>query len=337
MVERLRMSSLSTGGQFSAQWLVEKDGKRAFLKAIDIYMALKQSGEVMRALQQVATEYNWERDLLKACADRNMDRVVRAIDSGEHQIDPSDPATTVFYLIFDLADGDIRSAHDVTLQLDLGRIFRALHDIAVGIRQLHAASLTHQDLKPSNVLTYKEQREKVRLGDLGRASRQDVPILHDQLLVAGDPSHAPPERLYGESPPDWQGRRACDLYHLGSMVLFLFAGASATAAWLQHLPPALRPRRFGGTFEGGFSDALPYVRSAMQKVAEEFPEFDEDEARAAALRCFRELCDPDPTIRGNSRERIGHRDPYSVERYISLFDHFANRTQRMVIEKASAA
>lgn len=173
----------------------------------------------MRVLQQVATEYNWERDLLQACADRGMNRIVRAIDSGEHRLRDSDPASVVFFLIFDLAKGDIRAVHEVSLQLDLGRIFRALHDVAVGVQQLHAADFTHQDVKPSNVLTYEEERELAKLGDLGRASRQDGSIGHDLLPFAGDRGHAPPEGLYGDSPPDWSGRRACDLYHLGSLVL----------------------------------------------------------------------------------------------------------------------
>jgi eukaryotic-like serine/threonine-protein kinase len=336
-VERIQPSANSTGGHFSTQWIVERDGTRAFLKAIDIHDALRQGGEVMRVLQQVATEYNWERDLLQACADRGMNRIVRAIDSGEHRLRDSDPASVVFYLIFDLAKGDIRAVHEISLQLDLGRIFRALHDVAVGVQQLHAAGFTHQDVKPSNVLTYEEERELAKLGDLGRASRQDGSIGHDQLPFAGDRGHAPPEGLYGDSPPDWSGRRACDLYHLGSLVLYLFAGTSATAAWVQHLHPTLRPRGLGGSFEGSWSDALPYVRNAMQEVAEEFPEFGEDDARSAALQCFRELCDPDPRLRGDPRARIGHRDPYSVQRYVSLFNLYANRTDRIVREKSGVA
>jgi hypothetical protein len=34
VVERIQPSSASTGGQFSTQWIVERDGTRAFLKAI---------------------------------------------------------------------------------------------------------------------------------------------------------------------------------------------------------------------------------------------------------------------------------------------------------------
>lgn len=338
VIERVQSSATSTGGQFSTQWIVERDGTRAFLKAIDIHKALRRGGgEVMRVLQEVATEYNWERDLLAACAERRMDRVVRALDNGEHQLRGDDPASVVFYLIFELAKGDIRSAHELAVQLDLGRIFRALHDVAVGLQQLHQAGFTHQDLKPSNVLTYEEERELSRLGDLGRGSRADGTIGHDFLPFAGDPGHAPPEGLYGDSSPDWSGRCACDLYHLGSLLLYLFAGTSATAVWVQRLHPALRPRGLGGPFEGTWSDAMPYVRNAMQEAAEEFPDFEEDDARQVAMRCFRELCEPDPHLRGDPRARIGHGDPYSLQRYISLFDHYANRTERILRAKSGVS
>lgn len=337
VVERLRTAPTSTGGQFSTQWIVERGGEQAFLKAIDIHKALRRGGgEVMRVLQQVATEYNWERDLLAACAERGMDRVVRAIGGGEHPLRSEDPSSMVFYLIFDLADGDIRAVHELAVHLDLGRIFRTLHDVSVGIEQLHAAGFTHQDVKPSNVLTYQQKRELAKLGDLGRASRIDASIGHDILPFAGDPGHAPPEGLYGASPPDWNGRQACDLYHLGSLVLYLFAGTSATAAWVQRLHPGLRPRGLGGPFEGTWEDALPYVRNAMQEAAAEFPDFEEDDARGAALGSFRELCEPDPLLRGDPRARISHADPYSVRRYVSLFDHHANRCERIVRKKTGA-
>lgn len=332
VIERLPRNPNSTGGSFSTQWIVERDGVRSFLKATDIYKALQlQQGQVMRALQQVSTEYNWERDLLRACSDGGMNRVVRALDDGEYQLDPQDVSSVVFYLVFDLAEGDIRALHDLSDRLDLGRTFHSLHDVAVGVQQLHAAGITHQDMKPSNLVRFLEEREKTKLADLGRASRLGKSIGHDDFVVAGDFSHAPPERLYGSEPPDWEGRRACDLYHLGSILAFLLTGSSATAAWLNYLHPQFHPQCLGGTFQGSFNDALPYVRDALSRVFADFPDLGDGKTNSATLTAFQELCDPDPMRRGNPQSRQGHHDPWSVASYISRFDHLAKRFDRVFI------
>jgi serine/threonine protein kinase len=325
----------ATGGNFSTPYIVERGSEQAFLKAIDIFKALRQDPHnVLRVLQQVSSEFMYERELLDACAGRNMDRVVRAIASGEHLMDPSDPTSIVFYLIFELADGDIRAAHNASDKLDLGRIFRSLHDVAVAVQQLHAASIAHQDVKPSNVLTFPEpQRTVSRVADLGRASIPSALMGHDQLAFAGDPGHAPPEGLYGAAPPNWEGRRACDLYLLGSLGLFLFTGVGTTAAWLNRLEPSMRPAWMGGTFAGSFEDALPYIRHSMQQVWDDFPNLGDEELRGRIVGILRELCEPDPELRGHPRDRRG--DRYSVARYVSTFDLEAQRCLFRVAPRAA--
>ena len=331
VVERLPRDPDSTGGSFSTQWIVERERVRAFLKATDIYKALQLQGEVLRALQQVTTEYTWERDLLKACSDGGMNRVVRALDDGEYLLDPQDVSSIVFYLIFDLAEGDIRVLHDLSDRLDVGRSFHSLHDVAVGVQQLHNAGIAHQDMKPSNLVRFIEEREKTKLADFGRASRLGKSIGHDDFVIAGDLSHAPPERLYGSDPPNWEGRKACDLYHLGSILSFLLTGSSATAAWLTHLDPQFHPECLGGTFQGSFDEALPYVRDALSRVFSDFPDLGDEKANSATLNAFQELCNPDPTMRGNPQNRLGYNDPWSVASYVSRFDYFSKRFDRMFV------
>jgi eukaryotic-like serine/threonine-protein kinase len=324
----------ATGEAFSACYEVESGGQVAFMKAIDIHGVLRHNpSEIMAVLQHVSTAYNYELELLDVCRDRNMDRVVRALDHGQETIDPSDLASIVFYLVFELADGDLRRVHDVGEDLDLSLIFRTLHDVAVGIRQLHSADIAHQDIKPSNVLAFKPPADRPqrlsRLADLGRASRPDATMPHDKQHCAGDRAHTAPELLYAIGPPDWNGRRACDLYQLGSILLFLFTGMSATSAWLAELDPDYRPRVAGGSYAGQYEDALPNVRAAMQRVCDQFPRFGDERVRDVALRLFRRLCDPDPRLRGPG---IGA-DRYSLERVISEFDREANRTARRVLKK----
>src|SRR5262249_4498085 len=142
---------------------------------------------------------------------------------------------------------------------------------------------------------------------------------------AGDRSHTSPELLFATSAPTWRARRGCDLYQLGSILLFLFSGVSATAAWLAELHPDYRPWSVGGSYEGTYEDALPHLRSALQRVCEQFPHFGDERVREVALRCFRELCEPAPELRGHPRTRALGDDQHSVERYIALFDLEARR------------
>jgi eukaryotic-like serine/threonine-protein kinase len=313
------------GPHSSVCWHVERDGERAFLKAVDLRRAIRSDPErPMAAVEKISRAYNYELELLEACAGRGMDRVVRALDHGVHMVDPGDELSSVFFLIFEVADGDLRQIAGQR-ELAICERLAALHDVAVGISQLHGAEIAHQDVKPANLLLYSEEQAQVRLGDPARASRPGGAMPHDTFVIAGARSHAPPEGLYGDSPPDWPGRRACDLYHLGSILLFLFAGVTATSAWVSRLDRDLVPRRLGGPYEGSYADALPFVRAAIAEVGEDFPDLGDPRLTEEIVRSFRELCDPEPALRGHPATRGGHRDRLSVERYIALFDREEKR------------
>jgi serine/threonine protein kinase len=129
----------------------------------------------------------------------------------------------VFYLIFEMAEGDVRVQMNVTTKFDAVWCMRALKDISLGLWQVHKEMIAHQDAKPSNVLTYPGPTFKI--ADFGRASRRGHSAWHDDLKVAGDRSYAPPEQLYGFLHPDFIPRRmGCDLYMLGNLAAFLFRG-----------------------------------------------------------------------------------------------------------------
>lgn len=92
-----------------------------------------------------------------------MSKVVKAIDGGKI----SAGGSVVEYLIFEPAKGDIRSHLDSLTSFDLVWRITCIHNICIGIRQLNGAAIAHQDLKPSNVLDFEDEGEK--LADLGRA------------------------------------------------------------------------------------------------------------------------------------------------------------------------
>jgi serine/threonine protein kinase len=223
----------ATGGKFSCCYQVSrKDGARGFLKAADLSLAFR-TDDPLRALQALTEAYNFERDLLNECGNRRMDRVVRAISDGKVKVDDS-IIGVVQYLIFEEADRDLRAQLNLMGKVETAWKLRSLHNIATGLKQLHGADIAHQDVKPSNVLVFKNSESRV--ADLGCASKKGTAGPTDHYDIAGDPAYAPPESLYGYMDPEWNVRRfGCDLYHLGSMVVFFITGLTMTSLMCCHI------------------------------------------------------------------------------------------------------
>jgi serine/threonine protein kinase len=313
----------STGGYFSVGYeAVRADGKRGFIKALDIVTAAG-APSATRVMQDLLTAYNFELDALLACRDRKLDRVATPIANGDATV-PNYQVGVVPYLVFEMADGDVRRYLAATNAIETTWLIRCLHHVATGLRQLHGAGIAHQDLKPSNVLVFGGSESRV--GDLGRASRQGVPAKHDAFTIAGARSYAPPELMYGHVEPDWNQRRlACDVYHLGNLFTFLFSKVNITQALIGELDPAIRP----GVWSGQYADVLPHVRDAFNRV---LGIFEKEVLRVAPrigpelVSMVRELADPDPALRGNrGAKSIAAR--YSLERYISRLDALAYKAR----------
>ena len=321
-----------TGGYFSCAYRVQKNGKTAFLKALDFSKAAEMAAATgvdnLTALQSLVNAYQFERNLLRDCKQKRMDRVVMALEDGSIQVDPGSFGE-VFYLIFEPADGDIRKHLALFDQLNVAWILSCLHHIAVGLNQLHSAKVAHQDLKPSNVLVFETNLAKV--ADLGSASVQGIASPRDDCEFAGDRSYAPPELLYRSIDPDWRRRRqATDVYHLGSMVTFFFCGVSMTAMVLAHVPADHLYTVWGGTY----SEVLAEIRDAFGVALDEFSRNVPGEQLRKALReAVGQLCDPDPSQRGHPSNRQGAANPYSLERYVSLFNLLTQRAAIGILER----
>jgi len=319
VLSRAQRPSASTGGNFSVGYLVESStGERGFLKALDFADAL-QSPDPAAALQLLTEAFNFERLVLDRCDDA--DRVVTAKTSGTARVNVAGRLEPVQYLIFELASGDVRSQVVPAKQHSAAWGLRVMHQVATGLRQLHDRGIVHQDLKPSNVLTFPNIGSKV--ADLGRAAYKGHSPPHDSLAFAGDPGYAPPELLYGYVDPDWNRRRVGgDLYLLGSLVAFFFSGGGAvTPMLLLALPQSLHP----GHWAGDYTSVLPYVRNAFNQAMSTIEPVLPQRLRPELLRIIRELCDPDPTRRGHHRNRGNPATQYFLERYIAEFDLLARR------------
>jgi serine/threonine protein kinase len=323
VIERVEKPLSGTGGNFSVCYVVESEKRgRAFLKALDFSSAFR-SPDPARALQAMTAAYNFERDILAKCKERQLGHVVLPIDDGSATTSGAAGDATVQYLILELADQDVRLHLEHSANVDTAWKLRSLHHIATGLMQLHSNGIAHQDLKPSNVLVFEQKTSKV--GDLGRAAYDGQIGPFDKLCCAGDRSYAPPEQLYNYTLPDWKTRRfGCDLYLLGSMVVFFFTSFSTNGLLVNKLHESLR----WGTWGGSFDEVLPYVRDAFGHVVTSFADSVTGEKLKGELRSVvSQLCDPDPRERGIPQSIGGISPPYSLQRYVSKFDLLARRAE----------
>jgi serine/threonine protein kinase len=301
-----------SGGYFSTSYTVTAlGGGQAFLKAMDYVEALN-STDPAKALNAMTQAYLFERNLVRECRERNMSHVVRAIDDGKVLVDQQ----PVEYLIFELADGDVRGYLSSVAPLDHVWRLTCLHNLFIGNQQLNKAHIAHQDMKPSNALTYGAQKQKI--ADLGRAWQRDVASPFDSLRCAGDRRYAPPESLYASGLGDSEEVRfAADFYLLGSMMLFFFTGFQATAALIARLNPAHRWTVWNGTYQ----EALPYLEHAFTSVVEDLRSSITNPRLAKELcEMVTQMCHPDIAKRGDHLHRAAIGSRFSLQRFISRLD-----------------
>lgn len=322
VVSKFERPPRSTGGCFSCGYIVESEKKgKGFLKALDYSRALSSPNPAM-VLQAMTEAYNFELKLCEKCSGKRLKRVVSAIGDGKVNVQANDPASVVQYLIFELADSDVRSYMDSLDKFDIAWALRALHHVATGLHELHISGIAHQDLKPSNVLTFRDKGSKV--ADLGRAAYKGSSGPHDEFEIAGDKNYAPPELLYGYVGDDWNLRRfGCDAYLLGSMVVFFFGRASMTGLLFSQMDEQYHWRIWSGKFD----DVLPYLRDAFGKAIQCFYKDVEADIREEVCTVVRQLCEPDPHLRGHPQNRCVEGNQYSLERYVSKFNLLASKAE----------
>lgn len=308
-----------------------ESGREAFLKAVDA--DLIDAGETLVVrLTAVLAHHDFEARVSEHCRGNNMDRVTLAIDHGSEMMEHDGAREPVFYLIFELASGDVRQQILLDRDWPADKKFRLLHHIAVGLQQLHGAKVTHNDVKPPNVLAFNDGH---RISDLGQATRDDAVAPHDGNAIVGDPRYAAPELLYIEDGAPGtrhisnENRRGTDLYLLGSMVHFLFVGRMLTPEILDELDANHSPPIEDRGWQGGYSDVTPYWRAGFSTVLHRFKlalsKSDESVISGNAevlTQVIAELCEPEPSKRGHVTSATNG-PSHSLIFFISLFDRLA--------------
>ena len=324
---RLQKAPGATGGFFSVCYKVRKNGEECFLKAFNFsrFLSLaRQHGhnrQVVDVIGDMIAAYKYERDLSALCKNRRITKVAFVKDAGEH-FAPGYPITVVPYLIFDIADGgDVRSQLSFASVLESQWKLRSLHSVAVGLKQLHGIDVSHQDLKPSNVLLFNGES---KIGDLGRSTCRtlDSPLKDESF--AGDYSYAPPEILYGVHESDWRKRSfACDTYLFGSLIVYYFSGLTMTALLRKNLDDAVSWERH----RGSYAEVQPYVLNAFSSALDEFDQSIRDDfLRRELRRMVTNLCHPVPSNRAYGPPSVAG-SALSMERVISRLDFLADRVR----------
>lgn len=301
-----------TGGYFSNCFYVEKDGKTAFLKALDI-----EKFDISQ-LMGVMAGFEYESELLKICKDKRLSRIVQVIESDRIERDPNASAVLRYvpFLVFELAEGDIRNSVDASSAVSDQWRFYVLHQTTLALMQLHGQAIAHQDLKPSNVLLF--GADKLKLGDLGRSSLRGKQAPHDGLALPGARNYAPFEQRYSHVPADWVERRlSSDVFHLGCLTVFSFTNICFPEYVMEKLPEPYRPDNWGAAY----IEVMPHIQSslaiAIQEISVDFP----SRFRANLISIVLDLCHPDPSRRGRANtEGSSVAGLLWLQRYASRFD-----------------
>lgn len=317
LAERLDPSKGSSGGNFGVGYKATRGSDTAFVKAIDFVDALRSPDPFaeISALTQIAL---FERDVLEYCTAKGMSRVLEYF--GHEYIwvgDQSNPLNRVSCLILEAGSSDLRRLVVAKGLATCAWNLQVLTDVSQAIAQLHRGEIAHQDIKPSNVISFGDLPNtpptSMKVGDLGRVVRKDRSGPFDGLAWPGDTRYSPPERWYRYVPPDWcDAREASDAYMLGSLLIYLFTGASLQSLVMNHIPTNFRPDQWAGRYD---EDLVPVLLNAHALVLVDhlrptlMPELAD-----SIFEIARALTHPDPKVRGDTRARRQIGRPVGIDR-----------------------
>ncbi len=320
VLNKIQPKTGSTGGFFSVCYVVREieTSKEAFLKVLNFqaFFQLFRGKPIVEIINEQTNAFKYERDLLLRCKNSRLSKVSTILDEGEEFLDEY-PIPNVPFLIFEMADNDVRSHLNFCKDVEIPWKLRSLHDVAVGLKQLHGVDIGHQDLKPSNVLLYSNGLVS-KVGDLGRSLCAELNPPHDDGDFCGDFNYAPPEYLYRYYEPHWLTRiRSTDMYLFGSLVVFYFTATNMTALIGKNIDPQFKWNNWRGTFD----EVRVYLLDAFYKALNEFKLSITNPNLANELAFIIEYCCyPYPEKRGhpNSLTQIGNQ--FEFHRTITKFD-----------------
>lgn len=331
-----------TGGNFSVCYKVEKGGQQAFMKVLD-YARLTMTNSRMPAamvpiiMQNATEQFNYEKRLSNYCRGRHVSKVVYFIDSGDASFDGYLMNGTVSYIVYEMADGDIRKVFDFSKKVELSArinslssMLKSLHDVSVGLSQLHRNNISHQDIKPSNVLSFSGES---KIGDLGRSLCFDASTNCPYPFgFNGDRTYAAPETFFS----DFQGTKEAlyqvDNYMLGGLITFYITTVSFNQLLNSHLPDTLKIDPRNNHMEN-YAPYLPDMLNAYQNALKDIEkDISLEEMKEGIIRIISYLCDPDPSRRGHPRNLSSLTPNYDLQRTIQELEVLQKKAERALIK-----
>lgn len=242
--------------------------------------------------------------------------VINVVDGGSGSVDLSNGVHTVplpiQFLVLARASGSvdelIRDPYTRS-RLDWVELLGFWRDVILAVKQMHARSVAHRDLKADNCLMLVSRNlSSVKLADLGRGkdfSLTPTRLPEDYLHGRGDLRFAPPEFLLLQGGSAARDFIAADYYGIGSILVELATGQPMSALAVGDvravLASAMADQAVGrrsdlSAFEANFRTAVAFVVEVMPKSI-----------RADASVLLTHLCRPVPA------DRLA-RPPYSRDR-----------------------